>query len=330
MLLLPTIIDISRACGLSKSTVSRVLNNHPHVSEDSRAKVMEAVQKLGYVRNLHGVQLRLQESRNIGVLIPDVEHPFFSQLVSALSRSLSSRGYRLVIYQTEYSQEYEREVYARLRCREIDAVIVVYSHYNEKEIQEFIGTGVAIICNEAMEGEFLDVFRLDEQDAVYQATIYLLSKGRCRLLFGMDHKTLLQEKRWLGFQQALQDSGEPCLESQCHSGLITMEDGYAWGERLFASTTWPDGIITGSDYVAAGLLKAAEKHGVSIPEQVSVIGFDNHPVGQMTSPELTTIPNCIPEMTKDVTECLVQRLEGVRSAPLVRTYKTSLIIRQSG
>ncbi|WP_342554464.1 LacI family DNA-binding transcriptional regulator [Paenibacillus sp. FSL R7-0652] len=327
---MPTIIDISRASGLSKSTVSRVLNNHPHVSDESRAKVKEAVQKLGYVRNTHGVQLRLQESRHIGVIVPDVEHPFFSQLVSELSRSLGSRAYRVVIYQTEFSRTLEKEVYERLLRREMDAVIIAHSNYTEKEIKECIGTGVGIICNEAMEGEFLDVFRLDEQDAVYQAASYLLSRGREQLLFGMDHETPLQQKRWAGFQQAHQESGKVCLRSQCHSGLITMQDGYAWGERIFTAASWPDGIITGSDYAAAGLLKAAQKYGVLIPEQVSVIGFDNHPVSLMTTPELTTLPNRIPEMVRDVTECLIQRLEGMRSAPVLRTYQTSLIIRGSG
>lgn len=328
--MLPTIIDISRASGLSKSTVSRVLNNHPHVSDESREKVKEAVRKLGYVRNTHGVQLRLQASRHIGVLVPDVEHPFFSQLVSELSRSLGSRGYRVVIYQTESSQTLEREVYARLLHREMDAVIIAHSQYTEKEIKEFIGPGVGIICNEAMEGELLDVFRLDEQDAVYQAAAYLLSRGHRQLLFGMDHETRLQEKRWCGFQQAHQEAGLPCSSSQCHSGLVTMQDGYAWGGQLFASSAWPDGIITGSDYVAAGLLKAAQKYRISIPEQVSVIGFDDHPVSRMTNPELTTLPNRIPDMVRDVTECLIQRLGGLQSDPVVQTYKTSLIIRESG
>ena len=115
---MPTIIDISRVSGLSKSTVSRVLNDHLHVSVESRQKVQKAITELGYVRNTQGVQLRLQASNHIGVLVPDVEHPYFSQLVSALSRSLGSMGYQLVIYQTELSREYERDVYARLLRRE--------------------------------------------------------------------------------------------------------------------------------------------------------------------------------------------------------------------
>ncbi|CAM4191446.1 LacI family DNA-binding transcriptional regulator [Paenibacillus tarimensis] len=326
---MPTIIDISRISGLSKSTVSRVLNDHPHVSAESRQKVLEAIKELGYVRNTYGVQLRLQVSHHIGVLVPDVEHPYFSQLVRALSRALGSIGYQLVIYQTELSREYEREVYARLLRREMDAVIIAHSHFSEREIKEYIGSHVGIICNVAMDGEFLDAFRLDEEDAVLQATAYLLSKGRRNLVFCMDHLTPLQEKRWNGFQLAHEQFGLPCTKSQCYTGLVTMEDGYALGEQLFTSDQWPDGIITGSDFVATGLLKAAEQWGISVPQELSVIGFDNHPVGLMTTPELTTLTNCIPEMVRDVTECLTRRLKGMQSAPIAKTYKSSLIIRSS-
>lgn len=326
---MPTIIDISRVSGLSKSTVSRVLNNHPHVSAESREKVQEAITELGYVRNTQAVQLRLQASHHIGVLVPDVEHPYFSQLVSALSRSLASMGYQLVIYQTELSREYERDVYVRLLRREMDAVIIAHSQFTEKEIKEYIGSYVGIVCNEAMDGEFLDVFRLDEEEASFQATAYLLSQGRRNLFFCMDHLTPLQKKRWNGFQQAHLQFGLACTKSQCFTGLVTMEDGYSLGEGLFTSNPLPDGMITGSDFVATGLLKAAMQKGISVPQEMSVIGFDNHPVGLMTNPELTTLSNCIPEMVRDVTECLIQRLKGLRSAPIVKTYKASLIIRSS-
>ncbi|PZD97082.1 LacI family transcriptional regulator [Paenibacillus sambharensis] len=326
---MPTIIDISRVSGLSKSTVSRVLNDHPHVSMESRQKVQEAIKELGYVRNTHGVQLRLQASHHIGVLVPDVEHPYFSQLVRALSRALSCVGYQLVIYQTELSREFEREVYARLLRREMDAVIIAHSHFSEREIREYIGSHVGIICNEAMDGEFLDVFRLDEEDAIFQATAFLLSKGRRNLVFCMDQLTPLQEKRWNGFQLAHKQAGLSCTQSQCYTGLVTMEDGYALGEQLSATGQLPDGIITGSDFVATGLLKAARQRGISVPQEMSVIGFDNLPVGLMTTPELTTLTNCIPEMVRDVTECLIRRLKGMQSAPIAETYKSSLIIRSS-
>ncbi|MUG67980.1 LacI family DNA-binding transcriptional regulator [Paenibacillus campinasensis] len=326
---MPTIMDISRISGLSKSTVSRVLNNHPHVSDESRQKVQNAIKQLGYVRNTQGVQLRLQASNHIGVLIPDVEHPFFSQLVSALSRSLGSEGYQLVIYQTELSPAYERDVYTRLLRREMDAVVIAHSHFSEREIKEYIGSSIGIICNEAMDGEFLDVFRLDEEDAIFQATAYLLSKGRRHLCFCMDHLTPLQERRWRGFELAHKQFGLACMKSQCYTGLVTMEDGYALGEQLLITDHLPDGIITGSDFVATGLLKAAKQKGISVPQDLSVIGCDNHPVGLMTNPELTTLTHCISDMVKDLTECLIRRLKGMQSAPIVKTYKASLIIRNS-
>ncbi|MHC8520643.1 LacI family DNA-binding transcriptional regulator [Rossellomorea sp. H39__3] len=97
---MPTILDIARVSGVSKSTVSRVLNHHPHVSEDSRRKVEEAIKELSYVRNLRGVQLRLQRNHTIGIVVPLLDHPYFSRLAGILTKTCRDAGYKMVIHQT--------------------------------------------------------------------------------------------------------------------------------------------------------------------------------------------------------------------------------------
>ncbi|MBS5911470.1 LacI family DNA-binding transcriptional regulator [Paenibacillus macerans] len=326
---MPTIHDISRRSGVSKSTVSRVLNDHPHVSKESRDKVLRAVRELAYVRNAHGVQLRLQSNRMIGVIVPDLNRPYFSELVSALGKSFSEHGLKVVVHQTYFSRELEWEVYGKLVRQEMDAVIITHSLFTEQEVRELAGSSVALVCNEPFPGKWLDVFALDEADAIYQAAAHLLAKGRRNLIFCMDHRTPLQDKRWEGFKSAHRHFGLPCTEAQRFGGIHQVQDGFALGLELFASEQKPDGIVAGSDEAAAGFLRAAKTCGVIVPEETAVIGFDDHPICLVTTPELTTVQNRIADMVRDVTDCLNRRLRGEAFAPMLRSYKAVLIERGS-
>ncbi|MED4957283.1 LacI family DNA-binding transcriptional regulator [Paenibacillus macerans] len=329
MVFIPTIHDISRHSGVSKSTVSRVLNDHPHVSKESRDKVMRAVRELEYVKNARGVQLRLQSNHMIGVIVPDLNRPYFSELVSVLGKSFSEHGLKVVVHQTYFSRELEREVYGKLARREMDAVVITHSLFSEREVKEQVGTRVALVCNETFPGEWLDVFTLDEADAIYQAATHLFGSGRRHLVFCMDHRTPLQDKRWEGFKAAHRHVGLPCTEAQRFSGIHQVQDGYALGLELFASAKKPDGIVAGSDEAAAGFLRAAKTCGIIVPAETAIIGFDDHPICLVTTPELTTVQNRIAEMVRDVTGCLNRRLRGEAFAPMLRTYKAVLVERGS-
>jgi DNA-binding LacI/PurR family transcriptional regulator len=326
---IPNIHDIARVSGVSKSTVSRVLNAHPHVSEESRTKVLEAIRQLSYVRNARAVHLRLQSSKLIGIIVPDLNHPYFSQLVSGLNLALREHGYRVVVYQTHFSEVDECQVYDKLVQKEMDGVIIAHSVLSERKIKERVQSNLAIICNEQFEGEWLDVYGLDEQDAIFQATAYLLHKGRRHLIFCMDHLTALQMRRWNGFNMAHQQFGLVCPESRRFGGLVSIQDGLELGNRLFASKLEIDGIIAGSDFVAAGLLRAAKINNVTVPDDVSLIGFDDHPICLVTAPELTTIANRVDEMVRDMVARLKQRLQGDACMPERKMYKGKLVHRAS-
>ncbi|GGE63681.1 LacI family DNA-binding transcriptional regulator [Priestia taiwanensis] len=325
-----TIYDIARLSGVSKSTVSRVLNNHPYVSKDAKEKVASAIKKLHYTPNSRAVQFRLQMTKNIGIIAPMLDHPYFSRLISALSSECMLRGYKPVVYQTFFQEEREKEVYTKLIHKELDAVIITTSLFSEAYINELTASQTVVACNEDYEGTYFDVFSLDEEGIIYEATTSLLKQGLSNLVFCADIlDNALQQSRLKGFIRAHEQYSITYRESYIYNHISTIEDGVQLGNSLFSGTLMCDGIVAGSDFVAAGLLKSARKHCIHVPKDVSIIGFDNHQISTITAPELSTICNHIQEMITDVFDRLVHRLNGGDTPYEKKVYTGTLIIRES-
>jgi LacI family transcriptional regulator, repressor for deo operon, udp, cdd, tsx, nupC, and nupG len=325
---MPTILDIARLSGVSKSTVSRVLNHHPHVSPESQQKVREAIKALSYVPNSQAVHLRLQTTKMIGIVVPVLDHPFFSQLVSMLTKACRTNGYKVVVHQTFFSKEEELAIYEELIRKEMDALILTYSTLSETELKENVRNGIVVVCNEQLNGEYFDVVGMNEGEAICQATIHLLESGLRNLVFCCDDPAYpLQQKRWSGFKRAHEYYGLSCHQSQRYEGILTIQDGIRLGEELFHNSGSIEGIIAGSDFVAAGLLSSAKTYGINVPDDVKIIGFDNHPICLTTTPPLTSLSYPFDQMTHDVMACLTKRLRGDITSPANILYKAELVVR---
>lgn len=325
-----TILDLARISGLSKSTVSRVLNQHPHVSQESKEKVEKAIEQIGYKRNARGVHLRKKQNQLIGLLVPTVNHPYFSQLISALSEACRKSGYETVIYQSGFQPKEERYVYDKLAQQEMDALVVTHTLLSEQEIKELVGNRIVIICNEQTPGVLFDVFSVDEEQAIFDATTYLLQQGRTRLLLCMDYEqTPLQQKRLSGFKRALKNAEISYSTNMKRNKIMTIDDGLRLGDQLFQAESYPDGLLTGSDFVAMGLLHSAQKHSINIPSDVSIIGFDNHSIGRASIPLLTTIDYPLQSIADDVAKALALRVNQNEVLPRRNLYKATLILRET-
>lgn len=325
-----TIYDIARLSGVSKSTVSRVLSNHPYVSKANRLKVKQVIEELNYVPNSRAKQFRQKQTRCIGILIPDLNHPYFSQLVSTLSLECHKRGFKTVVHQTFSSPQIEREVYQQLRNQELDGIILTSSLFSEDEIAMWIQDHVLVACNEDFRGDYFDVFCLNEEEVITKATTYLLDQGLTKLGFCSDHLDApSQQARLRGFIRAHVNKGLVYRRDYLFNHTSTIEDGIALGEHLFENRAEIEGIVAGSDFVAAGLMKSAMKHGRRIPQDFSVIGFDHHPISLVTTPRISTICNRIEDMSHDLVDHLIHKLNGKREHPIKKIYDGELIIRES-
>ncbi|MFC4404075.1 LacI family DNA-binding transcriptional regulator [Gracilibacillus xinjiangensis] len=325
-----TIYDIARLSGVSKSTVSRVISNHPYVSTETKSKVIKVMQEYNYVPNSLAKQFRQKKSKCIAILIPDLNHPYFSQLVKYISADCYKSGYKTVVHQTFLNKEIEREVYTQLREYEYDALILTSSTLSEEEIAENTRNKIIVACNEDYRGDYFDVFCLNEEEVTMKATSHLISKGITKLGFCSDNiSSPLQKARLKGFILAHAKKGLKHNKSLLFNEISSIEDGIMLGNSLFKDNLKIEGIIAGSDFVAAGLIRSAVSNNIQIPQHCSIVGFDNHPISLVTNPQISTISNHIPDMSNDLVNHIVNKINGVKQPPIKKVYKGEFINRNS-
>lgn len=326
-----TIYDIARLSGVSKSTVSRVISNHPHVSAETRSKVLNIMQQHQYVPNSLAKQLRQKQTKSIAILVPNLNHPYFSQLVSYLSAACYAKGFKTVVHQTFSSKQIEIDVYTQLQRNEFDAIILASSStLSEEEVAAYTENKLVIACNEDYSGTYFDVFCLNEEEVTMKATAYLLDKGISKLGFCSDYiDSPLQQARLKGFISAHDKKGLNYNKDFLFNHISTIEDGIILGEKIFHEHLEIEGIIAGSDFVAAGLIKSAVNNNIQIPQYFSIIGFDNHPISLVTSPQITTISNRIQEMSNDLVDHVIRKMNGSKQTPIKKVYNGEVIIRGS-
>lgn len=325
-----TIYDIARLSGVSKSTVSRVISNHPHVSAETRNKVLKIMQQYHYVPNSLAKQFRQKQTNCIAILVPNLNHPYFSQLVSYLSAACYERGFKTVVHQTFSNKQIEIDVYTQFQRNEFDAIILAASTLSEEEVAAYTENKIIIACNEDYSGKYYDVFCLNEEDLTMKATACLLDKGISKLGFCSDNiDSPLQQARLKGFNLAHDKKGLNYNKDFLFNHISTIEDGIILGERIFNEHLEIEGIIAGSDFVAAGLIKSAIKNNIQVPQHFSIIGFDNHPISLVTSPQISTISNRIKDMSNDLVEHVIRKMTGSKRTPIKKVYNGEVIIRGS-
>ncbi|OLS38286.1 hypothetical protein BTR22_07310 [Alkalihalophilus pseudofirmus] len=325
-----TIYDIARMSGVSKSTVSRVVSNHPHVSAKTREKVLRVMQEHQFVPNSLATQFRYKHTKCIAIITPSIDHPYFSQLVHYLSVACTKKGFKTVIHQTLANKKTEEDIYIQLQKNEYDAIILASSFLTEEEIARCTKNRLLVACNEDFSSNYFDVFCINEEEVTMEATTYLLDKGLTKLAFCSDNLTSpLQQARLKGFRSAHNNKGLALTEQFVFDKVCGIEDGIQLGEKISKEGLPFEGILTGSDFVAAGLISSALRNNIDIPNQLSIIGFDDHPITLVTSPQISTIRNRIEEMSNDVITHILNIMNEGEGSPIKKIYKGEFIKRSS-
>jgi DNA-binding LacI/PurR family transcriptional regulator len=328
---MPTIDEIAKKSGVSRSTVSRVLNHHPYVSEPKRLAVMQAIQELNYTPNAIARQLRAKSTRVIAILVPDAQHPFFSQLIQSMSHTLMEKGYKPSIVLTSYRKDIELETLQLLKYKEIDGVILASLENKWEEVEQFLNWGPIILCNEYDENAQIPIFCYDEYRAAYEAVNHLIQQRHEKIGFCCDVlHSKAQQLRRQGYIDALKEACLPIQTEWMFEGAMKIEDGFRIFEEITALTDQPTAIFTGNDQVAAGMIKAAFNHGWIVPTDLAVIGYDDQSICQVTTPTITTISIPIMEVGMEAARTMIECLNGhYEMKRTVKTFTGHLYIRES-
>ncbi len=327
-----TIKDIARELGISPSTVSRALKNHPDISNATKNAVNDLARKLNYKPNEIALSLKHSKSNIIGVIVPEVVHYFFSSVISGIDDLAYANDYNVMVAQT--TENYEREMHSvqgMLSSRVAGLLVSVskstksYEHFRTLE-----QNGIPIVFFDRVCAEIdTDKVVVDDFDGAYRAVDYLIKTGCKRIVhFAAAQHLLIGKNRQNGYLHALYKNGIPVDDN-----LIFKCDNYNEAahltEKLIRSGNTPDAIFAVNDMTALGALSTIKSIGLRVPDDISIIGFTNGLISTMSDPPLSTIEQHGYEMGQIAVRLLLNRLSKDEEdyTPEIRVLKTDLVLR---
>lgn len=326
-----TIIDVSKLAGVSAKTVSRVLNGEPHVKDALQARVRAAAEELNYHPNAFAQGLVRQRSHLIGLVYENPSPSYVVELQMGVLDRLQGERYRLVVVPVQSVQQHAHEVVGLLRSAGLDGVVLAPPASDHPTIlTQLAGAGMRFArispTRRVDEGPS---HLIDDVAAAKEAAAYLIGLGHRRIgIIKGDPSHPAAEARLLGYTQAFYDAGlQPDLDL-IESGMFTFESGFEAGKRLLARGERPTAILAQNDEMAVGAMTAAREAGLSVPEQLSIVGFDDSEVSRIVWPRLTTIRQPVFEMAAAAADMLIRQLEG-ETAEGARLHRHQLLIRDS-
>ena len=315
-----TLREVAEAAGVSINTASRALNDKPAVNPYTKAKVLEAAQRLGYRPNRLARALRYNKTKTLGVIVGDIANPYFSMLVRGVEQTAREFGYSVILQGTDEDYRREEEAVEVALAERVDGILITPTQRSQDAIRILFESGTPFIL---MSRHFRDLEThyviMDDQRGGYIATEHLIQRGheKIAILNGPVHISSAAE-RYAGYVEALRANGLEVNEGLVIEGCLTLEDGYHAALRLLEGPHKPTAIFAFSDFVALGVFRAANELGIRIPDELAVVGFDNTIFGLCTKPPLTSVGGSPEELGKMAAQLLLELLTGKRPNTVTR------------
>lgn len=333
------IIDVAKRANVSKSTVSRVLNNNGYVAKSTREKIEKAIKELNYCPSPFAQNIRTHKTRTIAMMIPDSSNTFYMEIFKAVERITLKNGYMVILCDTRRSADNEYKYAEKLIQRNVDGLIYFAQQKEEKGRNYFVELSkkFPIVFMDYIFSDTPDIscVAMESRECSAEAVKYLYSLGKRRIAYinlpKTNNVTLL---RCEGYRQGLRECGLsdiPDLVSLPRSGnnKTLIEVGYAATCDLLKRNRDVDAIMTASDHLAVGVVKCLRHQGVRIPQDIAVIGFDDIDLCEVVSPALTTIRQPIKEMGVSAAELLLEMIREGKILCKKVIYKGELVKRHS-
>ena len=287
-----SIKDVAKEAGVSIATVSRVLNDIDVVNEDTKKKVLDAIKKLGYRPNIVARSLKTQRTKTIGILVPDISSQFYPEIVRGAEDVANIYDYNVILCNSDFDVEKEKEYLRVLKEKMVDGVIYMSSSLSEEMLDLINELDLKTILVETKDKDgVLPSVTIDNISASYEGTKYLLDKGLSKPAFiGVKQDTMnAWGDRFVGFEKALEEAGINVDEELVYFDNLKVKTGYEAVEKFIGSNKKFDSIVCASDEIAIGAINRLRENGYNVPEDISIIGFNNNHVSSYFYPRITTI-----------------------------------------
>lgn len=335
-----TILDVAKKAGVSRSTVSRVISGNGVVNDKTRIAVERAIEELNYSPSYFAQGIKTGRTKTIAMLVPDYSNVFYGEMFRGIEEVALQHGYMVMICNTDKSSSKERNYTDELLRRKVDGIIYNTYKKNNESLDYFIK------LSKRMPVVFMDNLQFGEEDVSYVLTEgYESSKNAAKYLVGKGKKRIgyirvppyisVVQHRYAGYKQGLIEAGidpDGDIVYQCpqgEEGKTHFEIGFEGARALMEKDNPPNAIMTSVDTMAVGAIDYLKQAGYKIPEDVSVIGFDNVVLSRVIEPKLTTIAQPTCKIGKEAAKILIAKISGDKNVNDKIVFEPEFIIRQS-
>ncbi len=285
--------DVAKEANVSVATVSRVLNDVPLVNEETKKRVLDAIEKTGYKPNAIARSLKIRKTNTFGIMIPDITDSYYTQVVRGVEDICSMYDYNIILCNTDFDSKKEEMYLDVLIEKQCDGILYMGKGISEELKNKMLESKVPLVIGATHDYEYtLPSVMIDNEKAAYEITKLLISLGHRKLaLFSdSDTKSLIAREREEGFKKALKEEGLEFPKEWYRIDTNNVSGGYKMMEDLLEKKNLPTAVVvTSNDDVALGAIRKASEEGIKVPEDMSISGFNNFYISEWVKPSITTI-----------------------------------------
>ncbi|NTU84313.1 MAG: LacI family transcriptional regulator [Chloroflexales bacterium] len=332
-----TINDVARLAGVSSMTVSRVINNSGYISRQTRERVERAIAELGYMPNALARQLRSKRTKTLALVLTDITNPFFTTIARGVEDVAGASGFSVMFCNTDESEADEAEYLQLLIQRQVDGVLLVPASSASDSLRMLRAHKLPfVVIDRRMRASHVDEVRCDSEAGAYSAVRHLIDLGHRRIAMLTGRKAIsTSADRIAGYRRALAEAGiEPDRRLTLYGSFNYREfnqaDGYSMAQQVLAVTPRPTAIFAANNFIAFGAMRALREAGLRVPEDLSVVAFDDLPGEWVIEPFLTVVAQPAYEIGRLAADLLLERLASPKPAePRAVILPTELRVRRS-
>lgn len=329
-----TIYDIAEKLDISPATVSRGLKDHPAIKKETKKRIKEMALKMGYQNNTFASSLRSRRTNTIGIIVPRINSSFMSTVIAGLEQVVNSKGYNLIISQSQ--EEYDKEIASATTMfnSRVDGLLVSLAS-NTERIQHFeslLRKKIPVIFfDRVFDHPDCTNIVIDNTKAGYDAVAHLLDQGCRRIIYiGGDVKRNVYADRLKGYKQALDERGIAFTDKYVITAQLSEQVGMEVAQKILQMHPRPDGVFAANDSTAVACMQTLRDAGVRVPEDIAIVGFNNDPISWIVRPKLTTVNYPGYEMGQIAATTLINAINKSPASNLTTlVLKHELIVRES-
>ena len=330
---IPTIKDVAKKAGVSYATVSRALNNHPEINEETKKRILKIAMEMGYQPNAIAQGLVKKETKTIGLIIPDITNPFFPEVARGIEDTAVEAGYTIFLCNTNWNVEREERYLNVLMQKQVDGLIIAPSSEEVSHLKKILDSGMnTIFISRVINHANSTCIIIDNIRGGQQAVEYLIQRGHQRVAFiGGREDISTNQERLQGYAQALKNNGLKFDNTLVKTGSFKRDSGHYIMNQFLKLEERPTAVFAANDLLALGAIQAIKENGLSIPSDIAVVGFDDIEFASLPEIQLTTVAQPKYDMGNLAFSTLMELIKGggyssgrkILLDPVLITRKTS-------